>query len=109
MNNPDPKERLTVTIEKEIYLKAKEEVKRKKIPLSRLIENFLKFFADPEVYCFKCGEKFFVKKAKICPKCGWLICPQCGACRCSLSEETAIAVFYMRKLYEELLAGRIGD
>lgn len=107
MNKSDPKARLTVTIEEDIYQKAKEKAKRKRIPISRLIENFLTFFVKPEVYCFKCGEKFSSDKAKLCPKCGWMICPKCKACRCGLSEETAIAVFHMRRVYEELLVGRV--
>ena len=107
MNKSDPKTRLTVTVDKEVLAKAKEEAKRKRIPISRVVENFLRFFAKPEVYCFKCGEKFSVEEAKLCPKCGWMICPKCEACRCGLSEETAIAVFHMRRVYEELLAGRV--
>jgi len=106
-NKYDRKGRLTITVDKEVYEKAKKEAERKRIPISRLIENFLSFFVEPEVYCFKCGERFSAKEAKLCPKCGWMICPKCGICRCSLSEETAIAVFYMRRVYEELLAGRV--
>lgn len=109
MNNPDHKERLTVTVDKEILKKAKKEAKRKRIPVSRLIENFLDFFASPEVYCFKCGERFGSTKSKLCPKCGWMVCPECKTCRCNLSEETAIAVFHMRRIYEELLAGRVKE
>ena len=105
--NKDPKTRLTVTVDEGILNKAKEEAGRKRIPVSRLIENFLKFFAKPEVYCFKCGVRFGSVDAQLCPKCGWMICPECKACRCGLSEETAIAVFHMRRIYEELLAGRV--
>ena len=109
MNKSDPKTRLTVTVEENVLVKAKEEARRKRIPLSRLVENFLTFFAKPEVYCFKCGERFSVKEADLCPKCGWMICPKCKACRCVLSEEAAIAVFHMRRIYEELLAGRVKE
>jgi len=101
------KTKLTVTVDVEILKGAKKVSGEKRIPLSRAIENFLKFFAKPEVYCFKCGEKFSVDEAELCPKCGWMICPNCKACRCGLSEETAIAVFHMRRVYEELLAGRV--
>jgi cytochrome c-type biogenesis protein CcmH/NrfF len=34
-------------------------------------------------------------------------CPKCNACGCKLSEETIAAIFHMRKVYEDLLAGRI--
>jgi len=107
MNKSDSRIRQAITIEEDILRKAKEEARKKGIPLSRLIENFLRFFIEPEVYCFKCGEKFSSAKAKLCPKCGWMICPKCGACRCILSEEAAIAVFHMRRVYEDLLVGRI--
>ena len=107
MKKYDPKTRLTVTVDGRILKKAKEEAKKRRIPISRLIENFLRFFAKPEVYCFKCGEKFSSAEAELCPKCGWMICPKCKACRCSLSEETAIAVFHMRRVYEDLLMGRL--
>ena len=109
MNKRDPKQRLTVTVDEDILKKAKKEAKRKRIPVSRLVENFLDFFADPAVYCFKCGERFGSTKAELCPKCGWMICPECKVCRCNLSEETAIAAFHMRRIYEELLAGRVKE
>ena len=109
VNKRDPKERLTVTVDGEILRKAKKEAKRKRIPVSRLIENFLGFFANPKVYCFKCGERFGSTDAKLCPKCGWMNCPECKACRCKLSEETAIAVFHMRRIYEELLSSRVKE
>ena len=105
--NRKVKAKLTVTIDNEILREAKEEAKRKNLPLSRVIENFLKFFADPEVYCFVCGEKFKVRGAKLCSKCGWLVCPKCGACRCKLGDEAASVAFYMRKVYEDLLVGRV--
>lgn len=107
MNMSNPKVKLTLTIDEAILDKSKRAASERRIPLSRLVENFLKFVSDPEVYCFKCGRKFNVLKAEICPKCGWLQCPECGACRCGLGEETAIAVFQMRRVYEELLGGRV--
>jgi len=102
-----PKTKLTITVNKDILDAAKKAVHKKRIPLSRLIENFLKFVSSPKVYCFKCGAEFESEKAELCPKCGWLICPSCKACRCVLSEETAIAVFHMRRVYEDLLSGRV--
>lgn len=101
------KARLTVTIDTQVLQAAKEAAEKKRIPLSRLIENFLAFFASPEVYCFRCGTRFQVTGSALCLKCGWMRCPHCTACGCTLSEETAAAIFHMRKVYEELLAGRI--
>ena len=103
----DTKEKLTVTIDSKILEDAKKISREKGIPLSRAIENFLKFFSAPWVYCFSCGEKFYAKDTKVCPKCGWLICPDCKACRCSLDESIAVVAFYMRRVYEELLSGRV--
>lgn len=102
-----PKTKLTLSIDKEVLNKAKEIAEQKRVPLSRAVENFLEFFANPIVYCFKCGEKFESAKSKLCPKCGWMICPECKVCRCGLDEETAVAVFYMRRVYEDLLTGRV--
>jgi len=101
------KQKFTTTIGKNILEKAKKTSQEKHIPLSGVIENFLKFFADPWIYCFKCGEKFDAKEGEFCPKCGWVRCPKCGACRCGLEEDTAVAVFHMRRVYEDLLAGRV--
>jgi hypothetical protein len=101
------KVKLTVTVNKDTLDNAKKVAQQKRIPLSRLVENFLDFFAEPKVYCFKCGERFKATEAELCPKCGWLQCPKCGVCRCGLSEETAIAVFHMRRVYENLLTGRV--
>ena len=99
--------KLTITISGEVLEKAKAKAQGLGLTLSRLIENYLKFFVNPEVYCFKCGVKFDVKQAKICPRCGWLICPSCSACRCTLGEEAAIVAFYMRKVLEDLLVTSI--
>lgn len=102
-----PKTKLTLSINEEVLNKAKEIAEDKHVPLSRAVENFLEFFANPEVYCFKCGEKFESTKSELCPKCGWMICPECKICRCGLNEETAVAVFHMRRVYEDLLTGRV--
>ena len=103
----DPKTKLTITVDEKVLKEAKKVSKEKRIPLSGAIENFLKFFTKPEVYCFKCGERFSSDDAKLCPKCGWLKCLKCGTCRCGLEEDTAIAVFHMRRVYEDLLSGRV--
>ena len=101
------KTKLTLTVDEEILNRAKETAEKKHIPLSRLIENFLDFFSAPYVYCFKCGAKFSSVEADLCAKCGWMKCPKCGVCRCDLEEDTAVAIFHMRRVYEDLLAGRI--
>lgn len=103
----DPKTKLTLSIDKEILDKAKSSAGERRIPISRMVENYLKFIAKPELYCFKCGQKFTPTEAEVCPKCGWMACPKCKSCRCKLSEETAVAVYHMRKVYEELLGGRV--
>jgi len=101
------KVKLTITVDGDVLINAKNVARERGIPLSRVIENFLRFFSEPEFYCFKCGEKFKARDADVCAKCGWMVCPHCGACRCGLSEETAVAVFHMRRIYEDLLGGRI--
>ena len=107
MSHPTSKTRLDLSISEDVLEKAKRIAKEKGIPLSRLIENFLKFFNDPWVYCFKCGEKFDSFNSKLCPKCGWMICPKCSTCGCGLDEKTVAASFHMRRVYEDLLAGRV--
>jgi hypothetical protein len=101
------KTKLTLTIDKEILDKSKKVAGEKHIPLSGVIENFLEFFSNPTIYCFMCGEMFTSAEVEICPKCGWMICSSCGVCRCNLDEQAAIAVFYMRKVYEDLISGRV--
>jgi len=101
------KSKLTITIGKNVLSEAKKVSEQKHVPLSGAVENFLDFFTNPTVYCFKCGQKFRSKEAKICTKCGWMICPHCKACGCDLSEETTRAIFYMRRTYEDLLIGRV--
>jgi len=107
MNTLNSRKKLTITIDPNILRKAKEAAKKRKIPLSRAIEGFLQFFSDPYVYCFSCGKKFSSRETEVCSKCGWLICPHCNACRCSLDEKSASVAFYMRKVYEDLLSGRL--
>lgn len=107
MNTSNPKTKLTLTIDEDVLNDAKRVANVKRVAISQLVENFLDFFADPQVYCFKCGEKFGSEEAELCARCGWLVCPHCGACRCGLDEETAVAVFHMRRVYEDLLTGRV--
>jgi len=105
--NKSTKERLTITVDGDILKKAKKLAGEKGIPVSRLIENFLSFFVNPRIYCFKCGEQFTANESQLCPKCEWMLCPKCNACRCHLSEESIKAVFHMRRVYEDLLIGRV--
>ena len=107
ISRSDPKTKLTLSIDEDVKKEAKKVSDKKRVPLSRAIENFLTFFNKPHVYCFKCGERFSSDEAELCPKCGWMICPKCKECRCGLNEETAIAVFHMRRTYEDLLVGRV--
>ena len=101
------KEHLHVTIDKIILAKAKKTAKEKNIPLSRVIENFLSFFIDPKLYCFRCGETFSSSNVALCIKCGWMKCSECGACGCDLDENVSTAIFHMRRVYEDLLSGRV--
>ncbi len=97
------KVKLTLSIDRETVEKVKEKTKRLGTSLSKIVENFLKFYSNPAVYCFTCGEKFEVSDVEICPKCGWFKCPYCGACGCDLSDEARVVAFQMRKVYEDLL------
>ena len=101
------KTKLTLSIDRDILKKAKQLIEGKNVSLSKTVEKFLEFIIAPHFYCFKCGTKFDSNTSKLCPKCGWLSCPECGACRCVLNEDSAIAVFHMRRVYEDLLFGRV--
>lgn len=107
MDTSKSKKKLTLTIEEEVVDKAKKEAEERNTKLSASVQKFLQFFVEPWIYCFKCGKKINVKGAEVCPRCDWLKCPECGVCRCDLSEDTAEVAFYMRKIYEELLGGRL--
>jgi hypothetical protein len=107
MSEGNERVKLTITINKDVLSEAKKIAGRKNIPISRLVDNFLAFLARPYVYCFKCGEKFDSSASELCLKCSWMICPKCKACGCHLSDETKAAIFHMRQIYEDLLAGRV--
>lgn len=107
MGSRTGKPKLNLTIDEDILEDARRLADEKHIKLSGLVENFLDFFRDPKVYCFKCGEKFRAADSSICPTCGWMKCPSCGVCRCELDDDVAEAVFHMRKVYEDLLIGRV--
>jgi hypothetical protein len=101
------KGKLTTTIDAEILKNARRKCEEKHITIAGVLENFLSFFTNPWVYCFSCGDKFYVNEGQLCPKCGWIKCPKCGSCRCSLDEKVAASIFHMRRVYEDLLAGRV--
>lgn len=102
-----PKTKLTLTVNPEIIAKAKEKAREHGTSISKLVENFLKFYTQPTVHCFNCGKKFDVTAAEICPKCGWFICPHCGACGCNLGEEARKVAYQMKKVYDELILNDI--
>ncbi len=96
------KRKLTLSIDENIINLSKKLAAEKGVTLSRIVTNALKFFIDPNVYCFSCGKKFRIKTSSICTKCGWYICPSCGSCACSLREEGARVAYYMRKTLMEV-------
>jgi hypothetical protein len=101
------KGKLTLSIDKSILKDVKNVCENKNIPISRMVETYLRFVSDPNLWCFRCGEEFASSKAQVCPKCSYIICTKCRACGCKLDKETSIAVFHMRRVYEHLLGGRI--
>jgi hypothetical protein len=77
--------------------------------MTGIVENYFNFFLNPHLYCFNCGEKFTIDSQKVCPKCSWIVCPSCGKCGCDLDEEVVKTAFHMRKVYEDLLFGRVKE
>ena len=98
------RKKLTLTVEESVIESAKKKAKNQGVSLSKIVEKALEYYADPQVYCFKCGTKFRIDKSKVCTKCGWYICPKCGACACSLDNESAQVAFYMRKTLIEIFS-----
>ena len=96
------KKKLTLSIDAEITEQAKIKASKSGISLSKLVENALKYYVNPTVYCFKCGTRFSINETEVCPKCGWYVCPHCGACACSLGEEGVKVAFYMRRTLKEV-------
>lgn len=101
------KARLTVTVEPRVLRRARRASRERRIPLSRLVENYLGFLGDPSIYCFSCGEKFEASRGRFCPKCSWLQCPRCRGCGCHLPESALRALHPMRRVFEELAGGRL--
>jgi len=101
------KVKLTLSLESEVVERAKAKASSLGVSLSKIVEDFLSFYSNPYVYCFACGVRFDVSEGEVCPSCGWLKCPSCGACRCGLGDEAAVVAFRLRKVYEDLLHGRL--
>jgi hypothetical protein len=101
------KVKLTLTVEKSVLQEGRRAAKERNTSISRLVENYLAFVANPNLYCFGCGKPFKAKTGVPCPKCGWVKCPKCNACRCSLSEDAAIVAYRLRQSIEDLMSGRV--
>lgn len=101
------KERLTITINSDVLHRFKQICKKRHLTISGVLQNFIEFFVNPQLYCFECGEAFDADSAQLCTKCSWMICPSCGLCGCGLDERVIKAVFQMRKTYEDLRMGRV--
>ena len=101
------KVKVTLNIDEDVIKKSEKVLQDKNIPRSRIVESFLNYVGDPHLYCFSCGEKFYVSKAQVCPKCSFVKCTKCSNCSCKLTEQTSSAVFFMRKVYEDLIGGRV--
>lgn len=99
--------KVTIGIDEDVLKKSEKILSEKNIPRSRIIESFLSYISDPHVYCFSCDEKFFVSKADVCSKCSFVKCVKCKNCSCKLTEQASNAVFQMRKVYEDLIGGRV--
>jgi len=101
------KDRFTFTIDASLSRKFKEICDERHLKYSGVLENFVRFFVNPSLYCFGCGNQFNVEGADVCTKCGWMVCTHCGICGCGLNEGVVEAIFHMRRTYEDLLMGRI--
>ena len=97
------KTKLTLSINREILEKAKKISKERGVSISKLVENFLAFYASPTLHCFHCGKKFDVHEAEVCVNCGWYICPHCKGCGCNLDDSAKKVAYQMKKVYDELL------
>lgn len=101
------KVKLTLTVDRSVLQEGRRAAEERNTSISRLVENYLAFVANPTLYCFGCGKSFKAKSGTSCPKCGWVKCPKCKACRCSLPEEAAVVAYRLRQSLEELMSGRI--
>lgn len=102
-----PKTKLTLTVDPRVLAKAKRASRARRIPISRLVEGFLDWAAEPRLHCFSCGAPFAAPGVETCPKCGWLSCPECRGCGCALPKEALAGLHSMRRTFEELAGGRL--
>lgn len=103
-----PKAKLTLTVDPRVLTRAKRASRARRIPLSRLVEGFLDWAADPRLHCFSCGSPFAASSARACAQCSWLACPACGGCGCLFGKEARPPLHAMRRTFEELAGGRLG-
>jgi len=101
------KKKVTLTIDSEILEEAKSKAEVRNKTLSSMVEEYLKFFARPWVYCLKCGKPLRLLDAEICGTCGWFRCldKSCNWCMCSIGklEDKVRAMRDLRSVYERLL------
>ena len=100
--------KLTLTVDPEVLAEAKAKARSQHTSISGLVENFLHFYSEARLYCFSCGAALDVTERETCAKCGFMKCEGCGKCGCALGDEARQVAFHMRRVYEELLAGRVG-
>ena len=100
------KTKLTLSIDDSVRKKAQKLVDERSLTLSGLVERFLKFMANPTFWCFKCGSEFRSCDKCVCPKCTYFVCPECKACRCQLSEESAVVAYHINRIYQYLAGGK---
>jgi hypothetical protein len=101
--------KLTLTVDSELLEGAKTLSTEKGVPLSHMVEKYFDFLVHRPVYCFSCGKRFEASKAEVHSECGWVICPSCKACRCTLGDKEASVAFNLRKTFEDLTVGRVGE
>ena len=101
--------KLTLTVDGELLDGVKALAIEKGVPLSHMVEKYFDFLVYRPVYCFSCGKRFEASKAQVHSECGWVVCPHCKACRCTLKPEQAAVAFNLRKTFEDLTVGRVGE
>lgn len=101
------KTKLTLTVDPKVVARARRASRARRIPISRMVEGFLDWAADPRLHCFACGAPFATSGARTCTQCSWMECPGCGKCGCGLGKQALRALHPMRKVFEELAGGRL--